>query len=323
MSIKISVIVPVYNAENTIERCMESLVNQTLKDIEIITVDDMSTDKSYEILKKYETEYPDIVKVIKVKEKGHAGGARNEGISIAKGEYIGFVDADDWVDETMYEKLYNKANGTLADIVDCAYYDMKQDRAVLTISDKDCGVVNQENIASMIMNFGSIVTKIFRKEMLVNNNIAFRKNVKLEDVDFLLYTYISAHIIENVKEVLYVYDNRASESTWAVKKLNVDEYRHIKGVIKEIKKICQQNESELIKEVLDALTIRLYSVAAICCATAKELGRKELLLIKDIRDLKCSIVKEGYDNYYVLQLMSGEEINLMKYIDDRFKNIKI
>ena len=104
---KVSIIVPVYNAEKYLERCVSSLTKQTLKDIEIILVDDSSTDSSLEICKQM-AEKDSRIKVIHKMNEG-AGLARNAALSIANGEYIGFVDSDDFVELNMFEILYNKA----------------------------------------------------------------------------------------------------------------------------------------------------------------------------------------------------------------------
>lgn len=116
--LKMSIIIPCYNEECYIEKCLESVVNQTLSDIEIIVIDDGSTDDTVLICDEYEYKYPNKVKVIHQENAGQ-GKARNVGLSIAKGEYIGFVDADDWVDYRMFEKLYNHAKKYDADITFC------------------------------------------------------------------------------------------------------------------------------------------------------------------------------------------------------------
>ena len=108
MGKKVSIIVPVYGVEEWLERCMESLVHQTLQDIEIIVVNDGSPDNSQEIIDRYVKEYPDLVQG-HIKENGGLSDARNYGLQYATGEYIAFVDSDDYVDVTMYEKLYKKA----------------------------------------------------------------------------------------------------------------------------------------------------------------------------------------------------------------------
>lgn len=118
-NIKVSICVPVYNMEKYLKDCVESLINQTLKEIEIIFVNDGSTDNSVEILKKYQKKYHNI-KVITQENQG-LGGARNTGIENANGEYIGFVDADDFVEKDMYERMYNEAKKQKAEIVMCDY----------------------------------------------------------------------------------------------------------------------------------------------------------------------------------------------------------
>ena len=121
---KLSVIVPVYNmaADKKLEYCLESLVNQTIEDYEIIAVDDCSTDNSLEILRSYEKKYPEKFKVIASPVNKKQGGAKNLGLEIAKGEWIGFIDSDDWITPDYYEKLLKKAEETGADMVGCDYH---------------------------------------------------------------------------------------------------------------------------------------------------------------------------------------------------------
>lgn len=112
--IKVSVIIPVFNTEKYISKCLSSLVNQTLDDIEIICVNDGSTDNSLEIIEKIANNDARI-KIINQEHKKQ-GAARNSGLKIAEGEYIGFVDSDDWIDLNYYEMLYNTAKKYDADI---------------------------------------------------------------------------------------------------------------------------------------------------------------------------------------------------------------
>ena len=117
MGTKVSVILPVYNVSDYLRQCMDSIVGQTLKDIEIICVDDGSTDDSLAILKEYEAK-DQRVKVIQQANAG-AGAARNKGLEIATGEYLSFLDSDDFVDVNMYEQLYLKAKAKDIDVVYC------------------------------------------------------------------------------------------------------------------------------------------------------------------------------------------------------------
>ena len=129
MKIKVSVIVPVYNVEAYLDKCLNSLVNQTLKEIEIIVVNDGSKDNSEKIIEKYKEKYPEKIKYYK-KENGGLSSARNYGLKYAIGEYVAFVDSDDYVDLKMYEKMINLANLENSDIVVAAteaiYKDQKK-----------------------------------------------------------------------------------------------------------------------------------------------------------------------------------------------------
>ena len=112
--VKVSIIVPAYNLEDYIEPCLDSLVNQTLKEIEIIVINDGSTDSTQEKIEKFAQQDSRIIPL--VLENGGVSNARNQGLNIAKGEYIGFVDGDDWVDNDFFEKLYHSAKNNAADI---------------------------------------------------------------------------------------------------------------------------------------------------------------------------------------------------------------
>lgn len=117
---KVSIIVPVYNVERYIRDCLESLIKQTIDSYEVIVINDGSPDSSQDIIDEYVAKYPDIVKSY-IKENGGLGSARNYGLQYAKGEYIGFVDSDDWVDAKMFESMYNMALNSDYDIVLCDF----------------------------------------------------------------------------------------------------------------------------------------------------------------------------------------------------------
>lgn len=111
---KLSIIVPVYNmaAEKKLEYCLDSLVGQTVTDYEIIAVDDCSTDESWEILQNYEKRFPEKFHAVHLSVNRHQGGAKNVGLKMAQGEWIGFIDSDDWITPDMYERLIGKAEET-------------------------------------------------------------------------------------------------------------------------------------------------------------------------------------------------------------------
>lgn len=125
MNTKVSVIVPIYNCAQYIGKCVDSLMNQTLDEIEVIFIDDHSKDDSYNELLKSLAQYPERAKNAIVKQHEENKGVsrtRNEGIDLASGEFIAFCDSDDWMDKRMYEKMYQTAKAESAEIVICDFY---------------------------------------------------------------------------------------------------------------------------------------------------------------------------------------------------------
>ena len=127
---KLSIIVPVYNVEKYLAQCLDSLVGQTVEDYEIIVVNDGSPDNSQRIIDDYAARYPGLI-VPMIKENGGLSSARNLGMNVAKGEFIGFVDSDDWVDETMYERMLEAIERENADIAYCDMDDYYEDGTVV------------------------------------------------------------------------------------------------------------------------------------------------------------------------------------------------
>ena len=117
---KVSVVVPCYNVEKYLPQCMDSIINQTLKDIEIICVNDGSTDSTLRILQKY-AEKDKRIKIIDKANSGY-GASMNKGFSEANGEYLGIVESDDWVEPDMFENLYNLAKSNDVDVVKSNFY---------------------------------------------------------------------------------------------------------------------------------------------------------------------------------------------------------
>ena len=210
---KVSIIVPVYNVEKYLERCLEALVNQTLKDIEVIIVNDGSKDGSKAIIDKYEKEYPDIIKAFHT-ENGGASKARNYALQHVTGEYIGFVDSDDYIEENMYEKLYNKAIKENADIVCCNYYRVKEEQKKFNAKnfgnkkiDKDD--VFNKNIYEANLLFDEVPylwNKIFKADIIKNNNFKFDNDLRIyEDLLFTYKAFSKANKISRIEDCMYYY----------------------------------------------------------------------------------------------------------------------
>lgn len=185
---KVSIIVPVYNAEKFIDKCVNSLINQTYQNTEIILVNDGSTDSSYKILKKYSKKYDNIF-LYTQKNKG-SGETRNRGIKLAKGDYITFVDADDYIENNYIEKLISKSKNM--DIVICGYkrYDSKSNLLMEKIP--KCKNID-------FFKFISTVCKLYRREFLIKNSITFSNRKIGEDMLFTLKSYSMTNKIEKIQ----------------------------------------------------------------------------------------------------------------------------
>ena len=206
--IKVSVIVPCYNVEKLLPKCLDSLVNQTLTDIEIICVNDASPDNGIAILRDYEARYPNI-RVIDLKKNVCLGGARNRGMEIARGEYIAFVDSDDYVEPDMYEKLYARAQATGADVVACDY-DLVDNNYQLIgkrVVDRThlCGPVDEETRKALYLHMGTAWGRIHRREFLVAHEIKFPEHIFFEDLYFNLVESLYVRHFEYVPQCYYKY----------------------------------------------------------------------------------------------------------------------
>lgn len=203
---KISVIVPVYNVEKYIERCLNSLVKQTINGIEIIVVNDGSPDNSQEIIDKFVEKYPDKI-VSLVVPNGGVSKARNIGLDKATGEYIGFVDSDDFVDITMYEQLYKKAKEDEADIVVSGYSKL-YGRTTLDFNIGNMEVFGKSFVESpdmIIKGVPYIWNKIFKRSMIEEHHVRFEPFMIFEDLLFTYKNYLYAGKISKVDRALYYY----------------------------------------------------------------------------------------------------------------------
>ena len=181
MNPKVSVIVPVYNVEKYLAKCLDSLVIQTLEDIEIIVVNDGTKDNSQLIINQYVKNYPDKV-FSYIKKNGGLGDARNYGLQYANAEYIGFVDSDDYVSPHMYEKLYKKAISDNSDLVLCDIeyvWENSQERKYLSGYKQIEGV---DHSKSVFLSPLFAWNKLYRKELFSKYNLRYPKKLWYEDI---------------------------------------------------------------------------------------------------------------------------------------------
>ena len=211
MNGKISIIIPVYNVEKYIERCLDSVITQSYVNLEIILVDDGSTDKSGEICDRYAVR-DNRIKVLHIKNSGR-GEARNIGLTKAEGQYIGFVDSDDWIERDLYKCLIEKIEEAEADISVCAYYerfDNNKNEKMLYGNDFVCTGKEALHYTMSNMNGAywfniAIWNKLYKRDVI--ENIRFRGR-EYEDIMY------NAEVLYNASNVTYaskcLYDYRLS-----------------------------------------------------------------------------------------------------------------
>jgi glycosyltransferase involved in cell wall biosynthesis len=228
---KVSIIVPVYNVEQYIERCLDSLVNQTLKDIEIIVINDCSPDNSEEIIKKY-LDQDTRIKYIKHQKNLGLGGARNTGIKAAKAKYIGSVDSDDWVDENMFEELYTAAIDGNYDVTICGFRRVNNYGKVL----EKVLFNNKENINNgtagkdiFSLSNPAFWNKLWKKSLYTKYNIEFPNHLYYEDLATTPQVYYYAKKIKYIKGAYYNYlwkrdSQKDSSITFTVSPKNLNDH---------------------------------------------------------------------------------------------------
>ncbi len=206
--VKISVIVPVYNVEKYLSECLDSLVHQTLEDIEIIIVNDGSTDNSQAIINKYVKSYPRKIKSLS-KENGGLGDARNFGVPYATGEFIGFIDSDDYVDLDLYEKLYNIAIAENSEISVCDI-DVFND-----LNKKTLYVMNGLNLKDDLSQIQSALlsplyswNKIYNRSFFLKQNLKYPTREWYEDIPVTIPLFLSSRNISYVSSVYVHYRQR-------------------------------------------------------------------------------------------------------------------
>lgn len=205
----ISVIIPCYNVEQYIDRCIQSLVKQTIgiKNLELIFINDASTDHTYDKLCEWERKYPDSILLINNTVNLRQGGARNIGISYASADYIGFVDSDDWIDPTMYEKMYQIVKQHDVDVV-CVLHQREDIHGKIYHEEhvyqgpKET-VYRFQDMSSGLP--GGIWSKLYRKQIILENEVYFPEHLAYEDNYWVSILRYYLHTFYVIDEILYHY----------------------------------------------------------------------------------------------------------------------
>ena len=229
---KVSIIVPVYKVEKYLRKCLDSLINQTLKDIEIICINDGSTDKSLEILEEYKNRDSRII--LLNQENSGQSIARNNGIKKATGEYIGFVDPDDWVDLDYYEKLYNAASTNDADIAVGGIIRVTGIKKKKFLNFEKETITDNTNLKFELCDVPKksyVWNKIYKTEKLKEIGLEFEKGIFYEDCIFTPQALFYLRKIVTVPNIYYYYLRRGNSTVkQRSEKANADSvYAHKKA----------------------------------------------------------------------------------------------
>ncbi len=210
MMIKVSVIIPIYNSSSYMRKCLDSVIASTLKEIEIIAVDDCSQDNSVDILREYEKRYPETFRVIRMEKNGRQGAARNAGMKVAQGEYLAFVDSDDFIEANMLEKLYLAAKEKDADCCGGDYYFSKTTGEELERVDyvSFTPKENREMHRKYLQSYGMFWARIYKNSFCRQNDINFPEGIFYEDAYFNFFAALLMNKVVKVDEPFYHYTVR-------------------------------------------------------------------------------------------------------------------
>jgi len=224
---KISVIVPIYNVEPYLEKCLLSIAHQTFKDFEVIMVNDGSPDGSALIAEKFVERYSNF-KLISQPNMG-LGCARNRGLELAKGEYVAFIDSDDCIKPDYLEKLYNAAVQNGADIAICGFemHWLKTDIKVKNFIKKRPGVYDAKEILKCLIRDLSVQfyvwNKLFKRSLFSENGIWYPR-MRFEDIGTLPRVFYSANKVAVIPDYLYVYSKRKNSIISQLSEQNLNDY---------------------------------------------------------------------------------------------------
>lgn len=304
---KVSVIIPVYNVEKYIDKCLNSVINQTLKDIEIIIVNDGSPDNSQSIIDEYSRKDKRIISLIQ--ENGRQGKARNNGLKHATGEYISFIDSDDYIESDMLEKMYNKAKEEDSDIVICSNYNIYEatnGNEVIFIDEKlmEDSIDNKKN---KLLNIISPCCKIYKRSLIQNSNIFFMEKLYYEDLAFSIKSLVLSNKISYVNEPLYYYiihEGSTMTSTNVIRNLDIiNAFEDIITFLKD-KKMYKNYYSEI--EFMAINNLYISTIVRIIRSNVSKNEKKKIIN---------KLLKYFYDNF--------NNYKKNKYLSTLNKNRKI
>lgn len=291
---KVSVIVPVYNVEKYLIKSLDSLVNQTLEDIEIIVVNDGSTDNSKKIIEIYKEKYKNKIKYLE-KTNGGLSDARNFGIPHATGEYIAFLDSDDYVELDTYEKMYNKAKEENADMVECDFIWEYPNKTKI-----DTGIIYTNK--KEMLTYARVVAwnKLIKRDLLEKYKIEFPKGLRYEDVEFFYKMIPYYNKVFFVKEPLIHYIQRESSISKVQNERTKEIFEVLDNVIKYYKNKNLYNE---YKDELEYTYTRLL----LCSSLFRMVKIKDKKVKKELLNTTWTNLNKKFPNWKKNKILKGNK----------------
>lgn len=324
----ITVIVPVYNVCNYLDRCLDSIVNQTYKNLDILIIDDGSTDGSSKICDMYRRK-DKRVRVIHKRNEGIAI-TRNLGIKMSLGKYIGFVDSDDYISLDMYTNLHDLIITYKTDIAICNYTEFSNECLKLNTGSGNIIVYNRIEALSELLKDNIItshsVNKLFKKDVF--NNVLCPKNRKYEDVSYIYKTINNSKKIVYIDKILYAYYQRSGSTVHTINKKNICDFYKAYA---ERNKFLENNVLELSNDWIES--DKIFSILLLNLLIAKSgdknlydmyVVKKSYLLYKKIFSLKrLFVVKKSKRILAILLYFNRNLFYKLLYILYKFKEILV
>ncbi|MDR2206901.1 MAG: glycosyltransferase [Flavobacteriaceae bacterium] len=315
---KISVIVPVYNVEKHLEKCLDSLANQTFPDVEILVVNDGSTDGSQKIIDKFTAKYPEKIRGFS-KENGGLSDARNFGLEKANGEFIGFVDGDDFVSETMFEEMLDLAEKHDAEMVICNLQKVNELGNITQKLPQTPNMPEKIDLAKHFSVFSDIgyfaCNKLFKKDLFKDKT--FKKGVHFEDIRLIPQLLLQCKTLAQTQKFHYQYLERENSISKTHTEKGLDIFKSIEDVEVAFEKSDYKNQKTALKnfQILQGVYSFLAYLAFVKDEkTFREMSEKLKIFIKERQISRSEILKyRRFGRNYFLSLPIKKQIYYALY----------
>lgn len=303
--IDISIIVPVYNGKSYIEKCINSVLNKTRSNIEIIIINDGSTDDTQLVIEGLALKNRDKIAIYNLENNG-VGKARNYGLQLAKGKYVAFLDSDDYILDGMYDILYEKAELENLDLVICGYYRV-DDLGNILFSEMILENFDLSKVNSSPWN------KIFKKDFLIKYNIKFGEEIWYEDVQFIVNSLAITQKVGYIKKELYCYVQRDNSSINQFSTKVEDIFIAVNNILDFCKNIDIDYERELVEY---HIIMHLVFGHLSRCANEKNLFKRHEYIKKTRLFFKVNIPRYYKNKYFKIKNLINEFslFSLMRFL---------